>query len=98
MPVPSRLHLDVQQMVREAVANAARHAGAKNVSIRLGGAGDEIRLDFINDGSAYPRTKNGARMPRSLFERVEAAGGSIELSRGMGVTKIAISIPTGRIA
>jgi len=96
MAVPSRLHLDVQQMVREAVANAARHAGAKNVSIRLGGAGDEVRLDFINDGSAYPKTMNGGRMPRSLFERVEAAGGTMELSRGMGVTKIAISIPTGR--
>ena len=99
MSVPTRLHLDAQQLVREAVANAARHAGAKNVSIRLAGVADELRLDFINDGTAYPRAKSGGRMPRSLLERVEAAGGTMELSRGMGVTKIAITLPAaGRSA
>ncbi len=92
--VPTRLHLDTQQLVREAVANAVRHAGAKNVSIRLGGRADEVRLDFINDGSAYPRTADGDRLPLSLRERVEAAGGALELSRGMGVTKISVSLPT----
>ena len=96
MAVPTRLHLDAQQLVREAVANAARHAGAKNISIRLAGIADELRLDFINDGTAYPRSSDGGRMPRSLRERVQAAGGAIELSRGMGVTKIAISLPIGR--
>ena len=98
MTVPTRLHLDAQQLVREAVANAARHASAKNVAIRLAGIADEVRLDFINDGTAYPKSSDGGRMPRSLRERVLAAGGTIELSRGMGVTKIAISLPTGRSA
>ena len=98
MSVPTRLHLDAQQLVREAVANAARHAGAKNVSIRLAGGSEEVRLDFINDGSPYPRSSDGGRMPRSLRERVLAAGGTIELSRGMGVTKIAIALPAGRTA
>src|SRR4029453_903300 len=37
--LPTRLHLDAQQLVREAVANAVRHAGAKNVSIRLAAKG-----------------------------------------------------------
>ena len=98
MAVPTQLHLDAQQLVREAVANAARHAGAKNISIRLAGAAEELRLDFINDGTAYPRSSDGGRMPRSLRERVQAAGGTIELSRGMGVTKIAIALPLGRAA
>jgi signal transduction histidine kinase len=95
MAVPSRLYLDAQQLVREAVANAVRHAGAKNVSIRLGAANDELRLDFINDGAAYPKTADGGRMPLSLKERVEAAGGALDLSRGMGVTKLSISLPVG---
>ncbi len=98
MAVPTQLHLDAQQLVREAVANAARHAGAKNVSIRLAGVADEVRLDFINDGAPYPRSFDGGRMPRSLRERVQAAGGTIELSRGMGVTKITVSLPAGRTA
>ena len=91
--VPARLHLDAQQLVREAVANAVRHAGAKNVSIRLAGEEDEVTLDFINDGATYTRGPDGDRMPRSIKERVEAAGGGMEISRGMGVTKISVSLP-----
>jgi signal transduction histidine kinase len=98
MTVPTRLHLDAQQLVREAIANAVRHAGAKNVSIRLGGDGDEVRLDFINDGAPYPKRGKGRGMPASLQERVEAAGGAIDLSRGLGVTRVSISLPTTRNA
>jgi len=32
-------------------------------------------------------------MPQTLRERVEQAGGTIELSRGMGVTKFAVTLP-----
>ena len=94
--LPTRLHLDAQQLVREAVANAVRHAGAKNVSIQLATQGDEMRLDCINDGAPYPQSESGREMPTSLQERVEAAGGTIELSSGMGVTKVSISLPTVR--
>jgi signal transduction histidine kinase len=93
--IPTQVHLDVQQLVREAVANAVRHAGAKSISIsiRLAAAADGLHLDFINDGKAYPKSADGGRMPRSLRERVEDAGGTIELSRGMGVTKLSIALP-----
>ena len=91
--VPARLHLDAQQLVREAVANAVRHAGAKNVSIRLAGEDGGLTLDFINDGTSYSRGPDGDRMPRSIKERVEAAGGAMDISRGMGVTKLSVSLP-----
>lgn len=91
--IPTRIHLDAQQLVREAVANAVRHAGAKSVRIRLAAANEELLLDFINDGAAYPRSKDGGRMPQSMRERVEEAGGALELSRGMGVTKLSIALP-----
>jgi len=95
MMVPSRLHLDAQHLVREAVANAVRHAGAKNVTIRLRSDRDRLRLDFINDGSRYPSSPLSGEMPRTLSERVRLAGGALELSRGMGVTKISVSLPIG---
>ena len=95
MMVPSRLHFDAQHLVREAVANAVRHAGAKNVTIRLRSDRDRLRLDFINDGSRYPSSPLSGEMPRTLSERVKLAGGALELSRGMGVTKISVSLPIG---
>jgi signal transduction histidine kinase len=33
------------------------------------------------------------RLPDSMRERVEQAGGALELSRGMQVTKVSISLP-----
>ena len=34
-------------------------------------------------------------MPQSLKERVEEAGGALDMARGMGVTKSAIALPIG---
>ena len=91
--IPAQLHRDAQQLVREAVANAVRHAGATIVTIELAAAHDEVRLDLTNDGTKYPRKGDVLEMPQSLTERVEQAGGEIDVSRGMGVTKLSISLP-----
>ena len=93
MMIPARLHQDLRQLVREAVANAVRHADAKSVTIELEAAPNELRLDLINDGIRYPRTGDGVELPQSLAERVSQADGTLEISRGMGVTRIAISLP-----
>jgi len=96
--VPSRLHLDAQHLIREAVANAVRHAGAKSVTIKLRSDSEQLKLDFINDGARYPELPLTAEMPRSMSERVKLAGGALELTRGMGVTRISVSLPiSGRI-
>jgi signal transduction histidine kinase len=98
MMVPSRLHLDAQHLIREAVANAVRHAGAKSVTIRLRSDAEELKLDFINDGARYPTLPLTGEMPRSMSERVKLAGGALELTRGMGVTRISVSLPiSGRL-
>ncbi len=96
--VPSRLQFDAEQLVREAVANAVRHAGATSITIRLRTESDDLRLDMINDGARFPKSAAGDAMPRSLSERVRLAGGELELSRGLGLTKISVSLPlSGRI-
>jgi signal transduction histidine kinase len=91
--IPTKLHIDAQQLVREAVANAVRHAGAKSVEIALDARADRLQLDLINDGAAYPHTGGRIEMPDSIFQRVEQVGGALELSRGMHVTKMSISLP-----
>lgn len=91
--VPSRLQFDTEQLVREAVANAVRHAGARSITIRLRADEDDLLLDLINDGSRFPKVPAADAMPRSLSERVRLAGGALELSRGLGLTKISVSLP-----
>jgi signal transduction histidine kinase len=93
--ISSRIRFDAEQLVREAVANAVRHAGATNVKIRLSAKSDDLLLDLINDGERYPKSPDGDAMPRSLSERVRLAGGELELSRGLGLTKISVSLPLG---
>jgi signal transduction histidine kinase len=97
--VPSRLRFDAEQLVREAVANAVRHAGATSIKIRLSAKSDDLLLlDLINDGQRYPKSPASDALPRSLSERVRLAGGELELSRGLGLTKISVSLPlSGRI-
>lgn len=92
--VPTDLHLDAHQLVREGVANAVRHAGAKSVRIALSASRDTVQLEMVNDGKAYPKRGERTDLPQSLHERVQQRGGAIELSRGMGVTKLSISLPT----
>ena len=91
--ISTRLHLDVHQLVREAVANAVRHAGAKSVRIALEAAADNLRIDVVNDGAEYPRFGDTMEPPQTLKERVEQSGGEVAVSRGMGVTKVSISLP-----
>ena len=95
LTIPPAINLDIHQLVREAVANAVRHAGAKTVQVLLEAVPDGLRLDFVNDGRSFRGQNRQIDMPQSLHERVVQAGGTIELSRGMGVTKFSISLPLG---
>jgi signal transduction histidine kinase len=80
-------------LVREAVANAVRHAKAKRVTVSVEAKPAALKLVFINDGAAFPKQGGRVEMPLSLSERVEQAGGAMELSRGMNLTKLSISLP-----
>jgi signal transduction histidine kinase len=91
--IPTALNLDIHQLVREAVANAVRHAAAKTVKVVMEPVGDSVRIDFVNDGKAFRGSNRAIDMPLTLRERVVQAGGTIELSRGMGVTKFSVSLP-----
>jgi len=93
--IPTRLRLDAHQLMREAVANAVRHARAKSIEIELNAAPNELRLTVINDGAAFPVRGGRPEMPTSLGERVQQAGGVLDMARGMGVTKLSISLPIG---
>lgn len=93
--IPARLYLDLQQIVREAVANAVRHAEAKSISMELSASRSDVRMSLTNDGKPYPKRGAHIELPQSLRERVADAGGDMDISRGMGVTQLSVSLPIG---
>ena len=91
LPVPMRLHLDTHQLVREAVANAVRHAKSKSVTVALSVEDEDLRLDIGNDGSGSAKLKDGS--PWSLRERVDEADGTLMLATRETGTNLSITLP-----
>ena len=89
--VSMRIHLDTHQLIREAVANAVRHAHAKTVNVEMTAEGALLRLDIGNDGSGGERLKKGS--PWSLRERVDEANGTLMLASRKTGTNVSITLP-----
>lgn len=88
---PMRLHLDTHQLVRETVANAVRHAGAKSLQVRLSSDSDNLILEVMNDGASGQRVREGS--PWSLKERVDEANGTLLLASGDTGTVVSVTLP-----
>jgi signal transduction histidine kinase len=97
-PIPIRLQLDLQQLLREAVANAVRHGGADRIDVGLSVADGNVRLSVADNGSGFAPANGAAAEPWSLKERVERAHGSIRLDSAPGTTSILISLPLRGVA
>jgi signal transduction histidine kinase len=90
-PISARLHLDILQIIREAVANAARHSSAKTVDVWVRSEGEVIELTIADDGvSAGPGPEDG---PWSIRERVQEAGGTVSMSSDERGTKLSVQLP-----
>jgi signal transduction histidine kinase len=92
--IPIRLQLDLQQLLREAVANAVRHGGADRIDVAVGVEGNRLQLNVADNGSGFAKHKGqGLPEPWSLKERVERANGLMRLVSSPGSTNILISLP-----
>ena len=91
VPASTRLHLDILQSIREAVANAARHASAKSVHISLESGANSVQLTIADDGK--PKKGGPTSAPWSIRERVEEAGGTVAIRSGRGGTRLELSFP-----
>ncbi len=96
MPVSIGLAHELRQVLREAVANAARHGACRAVvvSVRTGGPGLQLRVS--DDGEGFP-TESPPPRPRSISERVEALGGTLSIWHSHPGATLDIALPN-RIA
>lgn len=73
---------------RELLTNAARHSGADRVEVTVRGSGDEIVLEVADDGGGIDPGRPEEALAQghiglaSVAQRLEAAGGELELDRG----------------
>jgi signal transduction histidine kinase len=93
--VSVRTQLDIQHLVREAVANAVRHGDARKVTVSLRRDGDYLHLAVADDGRGFPVSAGGAppTPPRSLHARVRDARGGLEVRSQPGDTMVLIRLP-----
>lgn len=91
---PAWLVYEVQQLVREGVANAVRHGAATQMTIALGRDGDNLALTLADNGTGFAPAGDPVE-PRSISERVRQIGGTLDLDSKPGDTRIRIALPIG---
>jgi PAS domain S-box-containing protein len=79
------------RVAQEALANAARHAGAATVRVRGGREGAAVMLEIADDGIGFDPADardralaTGHLGLRSMAERIETAGGRLEIDAAPG--------------
>ena len=67
------------RVVQEAVRNAVRHSGARQVRISVAGAGDRLRVSVQDDGGGFnPAEETGLGL-LGMQERVVGLGGTLKI-------------------
>lgn len=85
--------------LREATTNIIRHSGARRVEVELSTAGDDVQLTISDDGrgGAGEHGHGHGHGLRGMRERVEGAGGRLEIDSPPGAgTRLRIVLPNRR--
>lgn len=99
-PLPDEAAHHLEQILREALSNAVRHAGPCSVRVSLVFAPDELDLVVADDGcgplgvpaaEAAPDRHNGLR---NMRERARRLGGRLDVTTGSrGGTRVVLAVP-----
>lgn len=92
--VPEHVQADLLATLREALANAARHAAAQTVDVRVLATTGRIELNVRDDGTGGAATRPGGRGLRNMRTRAERLGGSCTVGdSGSGGTLVTWWVP-----
>jgi len=91
--VPAPLRADLLAVLREALANAARHAGASAVDVRVK-VGEQALVSVTDDGRGVPSAPARRSGLANLEQRASARGGVLEIGPGAaGGTSVRWRVP-----
>jgi signal transduction histidine kinase len=94
-PVPQGAGKHLEQILREALSNAARHAGTCVADVRLAFAQDELELEISDNGCGIgpPADDHSGFGLRNMHERARRLGGRLSVDQMSPGTRIIVSIP-----
>jgi len=89
--------VELLRVLQEALRNARRYSGARNVEVRLGTEDGEILAEVSDDGRGFDMSSARAGVGLSAMrERIEGVGGTFAVYGQPGEgTRIVVSIPPG---
>ncbi|HLL38805.1 MAG TPA: PAS domain S-box protein [Rubrobacteraceae bacterium] len=95
--IPRGESVELLRVLQEALRNARRHSGARNVEVRLKTEGGEILAEVADDGRGFNMVSVRAGVGLSAMrERIEGVGGTLAIySRPGEGTRVVVSIPLG---
>jgi two-component system NarL family sensor kinase len=95
-PLPARVEAGLYRIAQEALENAARHAGARRVTIRLSTTPSEVRLVVGDDGQGFDpdHVPTGRFGLIGLNERARFLGGRLVLESAPNAgTRLEVIVP-----
>ncbi|MGD9572616.1 MAG: sensor histidine kinase [Thermoleophilia bacterium] len=98
-PLPDEAGQHLSQILREALSNTARHAGACKVRVSLVFAADELDLVVSDDGCGPGRPAEGGDTGRheglrNMRERARRLGGRLDVAEAPGGgTRVTLAVP-----
>jgi PAS domain S-box-containing protein len=86
---------EILRVLQEALTNARRHSGARNVQVTLSKERDELVAEVADDGRGFgPGTNPGVGV-RSMRERAAVLGGKLEIESEVGEgTRVRLRVST----
>jgi len=96
-PLPEEAAQHLEQILREALSNTARHAGACNVQVILAFGPDELDLVVVDDGRGPDVARFGkgeGQGLRNMRERARRLGGRVQIEPAPGGgTRVVLAVP-----
>ncbi|WP_433271739.1 sensor histidine kinase [Actinosynnema sp. CS-041913] len=94
-PVPPQVETTAYYVVAEALANVTKHAEASRTRVEIRSDGGSLVVRVDDDGRGGADTRDGSGL-RGLADRVEATGGTMKVSSGVGSgTSVLVVLPCG---
>src|SRR4030095_9823987 len=94
--LPDDIALCLFRIAQEAMQNAIKHSGARNVRVELNGESDASAVTIIDDGTGFDVDAAAGKGLGliSMHERAESVGGTLKVASRKGAgTRLQVTVP-----